>query len=122
MDVGKFQAVDKREAVRESEGACDLVCGCGSFAKMECLICARVGVKPVPTFCCPDCYKEHWKTHRAAALASQHGRACYDRPRVQIPNPMMGPMVGPIYRNHHMYRHSALRLWQLQNIADPVPK
>lgn len=46
----------------------------------------------------------------------------YDRPRVQIPSPMMGPMVGPIYRNHHMYGHNAMRLWQLQNVTDPVQK
>lgn len=106
----------------ESQDVGDAICDCGSPAKMECLICARVGVKPAPTFCCPECYKEHWKSHRAAALASQPSSACYDRPRVQIPSPMMGPMVGPIYRNHHMYGHNAMRLWQLQNVTDPVQK
>lgn len=89
---------------------------------MECLICARVGVKPVPNFCCQECYKEHWKTHRAAALCGQTGRAGYERPGAQIPLQMVGPMVGPIYRNQQMHHHSTMRLWQVPHVAEPVQK
>lgn len=38
-------------------------CDCGNPAKMECLLCLKMGIKPAPTFCSQECYKGHWKIH-----------------------------------------------------------
>lgn len=45
----------------------DPACGeCGEAARMECLLCLKAGARPSPVFCSMDCYRRHWKTHRAA--------------------------------------------------------
>lgn len=93
-------------------------CLCGAPAKMECLICARVGMKPLPTFCCVECYKEHWRTHRAGGVPCEQTTVMSEWNAVTAQAPIIAPFVGPVHKDHTL----PWGLWHPNGMSDPLQK
>lgn len=68
-----------------ASGSCAV---CSHAATLQCLICLKRGVRPAPTFCGPNCYRDHWMSHKRCMV---DGTSPSSSPELRPPTPKSQP-------------------------------